>query len=66
MGNFAGWLLNYEQHCIKVERTNKFIFDMNGVEEMWFEFAGTNSLEKHKRIFGCIYRQPSQKTHKNF
>ena len=30
------------------------------------EFAGTNSLEKHKRIFGCIYRHPSQKNAQEF
>ena len=56
----------YFKQNLKVERTNKFVFNMNGLEEIWFEFAGTNSLEKHKRIFGCIYRHPSQKTHTNF
>ena len=48
----------YFKQNIKVERTNKFIFNMNGVE-ICFEFAGTNSLEKHKCIFGCICRHPS-------
>ena len=56
----------YLKQNIKVERTNKFIFNINGVEEIWFEFAGTNSLEKHKRIFGCNYRHPSQKDSQEF
>ena len=34
---------------------------MNGLEELWFELTGTKSLEKHKRIFGCIYRHSFQK-----
>ena len=34
---------------------------MNELEEIWFEFAGTNSLEKHKRLFSCNYRHPSKK-----
>ena len=51
---------------IKVESTNKFTFNMKGLEEIWFEFAGSNSLEKHKRIFGCIYRHPSQKNSQKF
>ena len=49
----------YFKQNIKVERTNKFTFNMNGLEEIWFEFAVTNSPEKQKRIFGCIYRHPS-------
>ena len=56
----------YFKQNIKVARTNKFMFNMNGVEEIWFEFAGTNSLKKHKRIFGCIYRHPSQKNSQEF
>ena len=56
----------YFKQNIKVERTHKFIFNMNGVEEIWFEFAGTNSLEKHKRIFVCFYRHPSQKNSQEF
>ena len=39
---------------------------MNGVEEIWFEFAGTNSLEKRKHIFGCVYRYLSQKNSQEF
>ena len=49
----------YFKQNIKVERTNKFTFNMNVLEEIWFEFARTNSLEKHKRIFGCNYRHSS-------
>ena len=39
---------------------------MNWLEEIWFEFAGTNSPEKHKRIFGCICRHPSQNNTQEF
>ena len=41
----------YFKQNIKVESTNKFIFNMNGVKEIWFEFAGTNSLEKQTHFW---------------
>ena len=56
----------YFKQNIKVEKTNKFTFSMNGSEEIWFDFAGTKSSEKHKRIFGGIYRHPSQKNSQEF
>ena len=37
----------YFKQNIKVERTNKFTFSMNGLEKIWFEFGGTYSLKKH-------------------
>ena len=56
----------YFKQNIKVEKTSKFTFSMNGSEDIWFDFAGTNSLEKHKRIFGSIYRHPSQQNSQEF
>ena len=52
----------YINDSLKFEIHDDFNLDIAGVEEIWIEFTGSGFPKDTKRVLGCIYRHPSQKT----
>ena len=52
----------YINDSLKFEILDDFNLDIAGVEEIWIEFTGSGFPKDTKRVLGCIYRHPSQKT----
>jgi len=50
----------YINQNLKFEIVDEIKLNTFGVEELWIEIAGINSLKNSKRINSCIYRHPSQ------
>ena len=52
----------YIHGSLKFKIIDDYNLDITEAEEIWIEFAGSSFSKDTKRVLGCIYRHPYQKT----